>query len=71
MGAKITMTLLDEGRSPLIVEFEDLVRYQRHESGSVVTCMTADGILTLIVRETPKEIERLFQLALRQDNGPG
>jgi hypothetical protein len=71
MGTKVTLTLLDEGRSPFIVEFENLVRYQLHDGGSVVTCMTADGLVTLVVRETPEAIDQLFRLAQRQEQGPG
>jgi hypothetical protein len=61
MSAKITLTLTDEGRTPVSVDPNHLIRYEPGSCGSVITCMTEEGLVTRVVRETRREIDRLLQ----------
>lgn len=65
MGAKITLTLNDAGRSPFVVDADRLVRYDAAGDGTIVTCMMPEGLITRIVRESRAEIETLIQAVTR------
>jgi len=65
MSAKITLTLNDAGRSPFAVDAEKLVRYDTVPEGTIVTCMSSEGLVTCIVRESRAEIEARIQAAMR------
>ena len=65
MSAKISLTLNDAGRSPFAVDAENLVRYDSAPDGTIVTCMTPEGLATRIVRESRAEIETMIQAAMR------
>jgi len=65
MSATITLSLDDEGHSPVRIGTDRLVRYEPHTAGSIVTYLTETGLITSVVRQSREEIEALIRIAVQ------
>jgi hypothetical protein len=64
MSATITLSLDDEGASPVRIEADRLIRYEPHARGSIVTYLAETGLATSVVRQSRSEIEALIRIAV-------
>jgi hypothetical protein len=65
MSATITLSLDDEGHSPIHIGTDRLVRYEPHAAGSIVIYLTEGGLITNVVRQSRSEIEALIRRAVQ------